>query len=51
VLAHRAYAIHHRVIQQLVGKLEVHPVASEARHVENVPALGAAIDPSSVQPG
>ena len=42
VPARRAYAIHHRVIQQLVGELELHPVASEARHVVNVPALGAA---------
>jgi hypothetical protein len=51
VLAHRASAIDHRVIQQFVGKLEVHPVAFVARHVENVPALGAAIGLSSVQPG
>ncbi|HTT29106.1 MAG TPA: hypothetical protein VMG37_11890 [Solirubrobacteraceae bacterium] len=27
---------------RLVGELELHPVASEARHVVKVPALGAA---------
>jgi hypothetical protein len=51
VPARWAYAIHHRVTQPLVGKLEVHPVASQARHMENVPALGAAIGPSCIQPG
>ena len=46
-----AYAVHHGVLCPLVGELEVHPVASEARCAQSVPALWAAIGCARIRIG
>ena len=45
----RAGAIHDRIVQPRVPGVEVHPVASEAEHAQDVPALAAVLATNSGQ--